>query len=128
MNILSFVGIGIIGAVLSVVIKQYKPEFAIYITLGAGMLILGSAVSLLSPAVSQIIEYMSFIENGSAYSEILLKSLAVCYITQIASDCCNDAGEGAIASKIELAGKCTLVILALPLFTSITDMIKNLMS
>ena len=45
MNIIAFVGAGIIGAVLSSVLKQYKPEFSIYITLITGMLMLGAAIS-----------------------------------------------------------------------------------
>ena len=47
---------------------------------------------------------------------ILLKTLGVCFLTQLSADSCRDAGEGALAAKVELAGKLFIVILALPLF------------
>ena len=57
MNIIAFVGAGIIGTVLSVVLKQYKPEFSMYITLITGMLMLGAAVSAVKPALDMISSY-----------------------------------------------------------------------
>ena len=56
-----------------------------------------------------------------------MKSLAVCYITQMASDSCADAGEKSIAAKIELAGKFAIVLLALPVFDRLTEVIKQLL-
>mgnify|MGYP000134919599 CR=1 FL=1 len=111
MNIIAFVGAGIIGAVLSSVLKQYKPEFSIYITLITGMLMLGAAVK---PVIETVSGYLETAVPDSSYADVLVKSLAVCYITQMASDSCSDAGEKSIASKIELAGKFAIVILALP--------------
>lgn len=128
MNIIAFVGAGIIGAVLSVVIKQYKPEFSIYISLIAGMLLLKGAVEAVSPALGSLSSLIGDAGVNAGYCEILIKSLAVCYITQIASESCSDAGEKSIGSKIEFAGKCAVVLIALPLFTELTELIKGLMS
>ena len=58
MNIIAFVGAGIIGAVLSSVLKQYKPEFSIYITLITGMLMLGAAVSAVKPVIETVSGYL----------------------------------------------------------------------
>ena len=62
------------------------------------------------------------------YARILLKALAVCYITQLAADCCRDAGESAIASKIELAGKAAIVAVSLPVFTELAELVTGLVS
>ena len=125
MNIIAFVGAGIIGAVLSSVLKQYKPEFSIYITLITGMLMLGAAVS--APVIETVSGYLETAVPDSSYADVLVKSLAVCYITQMASDSCSDAGEKSIASKIELAGKFAIVILALPVFSRLMEVIKQLL-
>ena len=127
MNIIAFVGAGIIGAVLSSVLKQYKPEFSIYITLITGMLMLGAAVSAVKPVIETVSGYLETAVPDSSYADVLVKSLAVCYITQMASDSCNDAGEKSIASKIELAGKFAIVILALPVFSRLMEVIKQLL-
>jgi stage III sporulation protein AD len=54
--------------------------------------------------------------------------LAVCYLTQLATDACKDAGETAIAGKLELAGKIAIVILSLPLFNSLVNLITGLIT
>lgn len=127
MNIIAFVGAGIIGTVLSVVLKQYKPEFSMYITLITGMLMLGAAVSAVKPALDMISSYMQIADPDSVYAEILIKTLAVCYLTQMASESCSDAGESSIAAKIGLAGKIAVVLIALPLFEKLMEVIKLLL-
>ena len=127
MNIIAFVGAGIIGTVLSVVLKQYKPEFSMYITLITGMLMLGAAVSAVKPALDMISSYMEIADPNSEYAEILIKTLAVCYLTQMAGESCSDAGETSIAAKIALAGKIAVVLIALPLFEKLMEVIKQLL-
>ena len=127
MNIIAFVGAGIIGAVLSVVLRQYKPEFSVYITLITGMLMLGAAVTAVKPVIETISGYLQIADPDSSYADVLVKSLAVCYITQMASDSCADAGEKSIAAKIELAGKFAIVLLALPVFDRLMEVIKQLL-
>ena len=127
MNIIAFVGAGIIGTVLSVVLKQYKPEFSMYITLITGMLMLGAAVSAVKPALDMISSYIEIADPDSEYAEILIKTLAVCYLTQMAGESCSDAGETSIAAKIALAGKIAVVLIALPLFEKLMEVIKQLL-
>lgn len=127
MNIIAFVGAGIIGAVLSVVLRQYKPEFSIYITLINGMLMLGAAVTAVKPVIETVSGYLQIADPDTSYADVLIKSLAVCYITQMASDSCADAGEKSIAAKIELAGKFAIVLLALPVFDRLMEVIKQLL-
>ena len=60
------------------------------------------------------------------YLTILFKALGICYITQFAGDICRDCGENTLAVQTELAGKIALMLLALPLFNSLADIISNL--
>ena len=58
----------------------------------------------------------------------MLKALGICYLTQIASQTCIDSGYGSMANKIELAGKLTIVLLALPMFTNLLETIEKLVN
>ena len=127
LNITAFIGAGIIGAVLSVVLKQYRPEFSVYISLVTGMIMLGALILTIAPIIESALDLSKLSENGFKYSELLLKCLAICYITQLASESCRDAGEGSIATKIDLAGKCAILLLSMPLFTELVEIIKGLM-
>lgn len=50
---------------------------------------------------------------------LILKTLAVAYITSFGSDICSDAGEKAIANGMETAGKMIMLSMALPMLTGI---------
>lgn len=127
MDITSLVGMGILSAVLCVIVRQYKPEMALGVSVACGVLIMGAAVTMLAPSVEVIGTLMASAGLDEGYAGVLLKALAVCYVTQLASDCCKDAGESAIASKIELAGKAAVAVISLPVFTSIAEMVTALL-
>ncbi len=111
---------------LCIIVRQYKPEMALGISTACGVLILIAVISMLSPSVEAIVELTDSAGLDEGYAAILLKALAVCYITQLSADCCRDAGENAIASKIELAGKAAIVVISLPVFASLAELVTNL--
>ena len=53
---------------------------------------------------------------------LLLKALGICLLTQLTADVCRDAGETALATHAEFAGKVALLLLILPLFVQIVDL------
>ena len=128
MNIIAIVAIGIIAALLSITIKQHKPEFGMYISLAAGVIILLAVVRHVTPVLDTIGELIDAVSLEAAYGAALLKALAICYITQIACDTCRDSGETAIAAKIEMAGKLAIILVSLPLFRAVVDIVTDLIN
>lgn len=126
MSVLSLVAVGVVGTVLCIILRQHKPEFSLFVSLLVGMLILGAVISALQPVFESLNTLTEAVSLSSVYGQVLLKSLAVCFITQMASESCRDAGESAIASKLEMAGKAAVVVLALPLFESLVSMVTSL--
>ena len=128
MDITAIAGLGILAAVLCMIVRQYKPEMALGLSTACGVLIMAAAVAMLSPSVSAIARLTEAAGLDDGYAQILLKALAVCYITQLSADCCRDAGEGAIASKVELAGKAAIVAVSLPVFASLAELVTELIN
>jgi stage III sporulation protein AD len=128
MNILSIAGIAVIAAAIAVLLRQYKQEYAMMLGLAAGVLILVMILSKVQPAFNEINKLMSGANVNIQYVSILIKSLGVCFVAQLASDACRDAGESAIASKVELAGKFSVLLIALPLFGQVADLVLKLMA
>lgn len=58
---------------------------------------------------------------------MIIKVLAVAYITDFTAQLCKDAGENSVGSKVELAGKITIFYIAMPILTSILGLIKQLL-
>lgn len=128
MDMVQIVGAGVVAAILSVVIKQYKPEYSMMISLAAGVLIIAVIALNAAPIFEQIGTILSSTDMPSEYIEILLKSLGICYLTQIACDTCKDAGESAIATKIEIAGKIGILMISLPLFQQVLTIVMALLN
>ena len=77
-------------------------------------------------AISHIRQLLVATKIPLEYIEILFKTLGICFLTQFASDVCKDAGETALSSKIETAGKVIILIISLPLFERITSIALEL--
>lgn len=128
MNIVIIASAALIAAVLSMVLKQYKPEYSLFISIAAGVLIFLSVIAVIEPIIGFIGELTERAGLEGVYGEVLIKSLAVCYITQLACDCCKDAGENAIAGKLQIAGKIAVLLIALPMFKSLTEIVAGLIN
>lgn len=83
-------------------------------------------------SISEIItELRAIAEQSSGTAEyfgILVRSAAVCLVSQIAEDMCRDSGEQALASQIDLAARAALILNALPLFSEVIGMINELLT
>ncbi len=128
MNIIVIVSTALIAAVLSLVLKQYKPEYSLFISIVTGIMIFLAVVAVIQPIIDYISQLISDAGLSGVYAEVLLKALAVCYLTQLACDCCKDAGESAIAGKLQLAGRVAIIIISMPMFKSITDIVTGLIN
>ncbi len=80
----------------------------------------------ISPIAETVRNIFSRAGADKEYLTILFKAMGICYITQFACDICKDSGENALASHAELAGKISLMLLALPLFDTLADLVDGL--
>lgn len=127
MDILMIAGFAMTAAILAVVLRKYHPEFAVLVGLAGGVLLLLYVIIRAQPAFTEISSLFERANVNTQYGVILLKSLGICFVAQLASDTCSDAGESAIASKIELAGKFAVLLVSLPLFEEIAKLAIGLM-
>jgi len=128
MELTSILGLGVVAVCIVVLLRQYRPEYALMISLVCSVLIFAAALSVLIPALDEIENMMEEANIDLSYVSILFKSLGLCLITQIASDSCRDAGETAIASRIEFSGRLSLVVVALPMFREVTGIALRFLS
>ncbi len=121
MEIFKILSICIITAVLAVVLKQQKGEYALMVALAGGTVVtLYILKGVLAP-----IEYINtkLLNNGinTEYFEVALKALGIGYVTGFIADICRDSGQASLAAKAELAGKCAIFIISVPLVAAVLD-------
>ncbi len=79
-------------------------------------------------SVIQMIERIAINANVDAvYVETILKIIGIAYIVEFASQVTKDAGQGSIASKIEMAGKIVILAMAVPILTVLIEMILKML-
>lgn len=125
---MTIAGVVVVAAFLAVILRQQRPEQALAVSLAAGLGILALVVSKALPVIGSLQELLEGASLPAEYGAILFKALGICLLTQLAADACRDAGEAALASKAELAGKLLLLTLALPLFEKIAQTAASLIS
>ncbi|NLL04527.1 MAG: stage III sporulation protein AD [Clostridiaceae bacterium] len=127
MDILQIIGLAIIATVIIAVIKGQRPEIAIQISIAAGIIVFAMILGKVTAVIELLNSYAQKVNIDTIYISTLLKIVGIAYIAEFGAEVCKDAGEGAIASKVELAGKVFIVVLAVPIITSLLDLIIRIM-
>lgn len=125
-KIVSIAGLCIISAILCKLFATEGKEYALYIKIAAAASIMSAVLIYISPIAETVRNIFSRAGADKEYLTILFKAMGICYITQFACDICKDSGENALASHAELAGKISLMLLALPLFDTLADLVDGL--
>ncbi|MBD5141110.1 MAG: stage III sporulation protein AD [Ruminococcus sp.] len=126
MKIVSIAGICITASVMCKLFSESGKEYALYIKLAAAAAVMSIIIIFVSPIAETIRNIYSRAGADEEYLTVLFKALGICYITQFACDICKDSGENALATQAELAGKISLMVIALPLFESLADIVARL--
>lgn len=126
-TIIQIVGLGLVGAVLALVLKQYKPELALPLSLVVGLIIFTFMLNKIIVIIQALEKLARQAEVDQIYLTTILKAIAIAYIAEFGAQICRDAGEKIIASKIEFAGKVMIMILGLPIMMAILESILQLL-
>ncbi len=127
MDIIKIVGIGLIALVIIILLKQYKPEFAIYISMLTGVLILILIMDKLTGIINLIQTIVNQSYINTEFIALLIKITGIAFLAEFAVSICKDAGEAAIASKIEIGSKIIIISMAIPILSSLLELILKLL-
>ncbi|MBC7345668.1 MAG: stage III sporulation protein AD, partial [Clostridia bacterium] len=115
MEIGRIVGIALLATMLIVLTRQFKSaETGVLIALGVGAAIFLFLVDKIVQVIDIVEELAARADINRFYLSTVLKVIGIAYITEFGAQICRDAGESAVASKVELAGKVLIMILAIP--------------
>lgn len=126
MEILQIVGFGLIATILIVLLKNQRPEMALQLGLAAGIVIFLLVVTKIKVVIDVLNDLASHAGVNSFYLTTVLKIVGIAYIAEFGAQVCRDAGEGAIATKVEFAAKILVMVLALPIIVAITESVIRL--
>lgn len=127
MDIYKIAVIGLVGATLSMLMKNYRPEFSLYVVIATVLIMFAMILYRLTTVLDFLESVYQQISYGRNFFTILLKVLAVAYIADFVGQVCKDAGESAIADKVELAGKVMIFYLAVPVMMTVLELVNRML-
>lgn len=127
MEILKIIGIGFLTLIITIILKEYKKEYAIYSVLIGGAIIVLYSMD----TIKLIIEFINELSRNSEYNDIfislLLKITGISILTEYAVSICKDVGENSIANKIDFGGKIIVISLSIPVISTTLETLTKLL-
>ena len=127
MEIVKIIGIALIALIIIILLKQYRQEFAIYVSLLTGVLILLLVVDELKGIIGLLQSLANKTSINSQFLTLLIKITGIAFLSEFAVSVCKDSGEGAIASKIEIGSKIIIISMSIPIISSLLEIILELL-
>lgn len=127
MEIIKIIGIALIALIIIIMLKQYRPEYAIFISILTGVLILFLVIDRLTGIINLIESIQSKFSINTQFIALLIKITGIAFLSEFAVSICKDSGEAAIASKIELGSKIIIISMSIPIISSLLEIILKIL-
>lgn len=119
-------GAALVCALAAFFLRGIKKEYEVPLTLAGSILLIAAALSMAEP----IVEYIRGLSEsapiaGEAFST-LMRVIGIAMLSRVAADICRDMGTPSVASSLELVARFEIMILSLPLVSSVLESIRLL--
>lgn len=119
--------LAVVSALCAAVVKKQLPDMALVLTIAGVTLILALAVTALRP----IREALDALADRAGFSPAVLgpviKTVGVALLTRVSAELCRDAKENGLAAAVEIAGGACALLVCLPLFEAVVQLILELL-
>lgn len=126
MEIVQIVGLGFVVTLLILIIRSQRPELAVQLSLTLATVIFLLVLGKISIVLDLFRDLAEKANISQTYLNTILKIIGIAYMTEFGAQVCRDAGEGAVAGKIEFAGKVLVMVMAIPIIALVLDTIVKL--
>lgn len=127
MEIIQIVGLGLLATILALIIKEQMPLFAFLLTTFTGIIIFMFLIGKIHTIIELLQNLTLHSSINPMYLKTILKIIGIAYIAEFGAQIVRDAGQEAIASKIELTGKILIMVMAIPIISVIVESVIQLM-
>lgn len=127
MDIFKIIGVGFISLIIAVILKEYRKEYVIYVSIVAGAIILAMCIDKLGEIISLLTSLGTKAGANSYFILLLVKITGIAILTEFAVSICKDASEAAIASKMDLGGKILIIGISVPIISKLLETFLQIM-
>ena len=128
MDIIKISLLGVCGVILGFLMKGTKPEYACFITVGIGLVIMGLAVGKIYYLFESLGKIQETLPVDTEYISTLVKMIGITYIAEFSSGICKDAGYGSLGSQIVIFGKLSVLAVSMPILLALLDTVQQFLA
>lgn len=128
MDVVRFVLIGTAGLFLCIMLKEVRPEYALYVSIATGICLLIGASDKVNYLMEMLGRMKSYLPMDTTYLNTLLKMIGITYVGQFGAGLCRDAGYSSIAGQIELISKLSILALSMPILMALLDTVHGFLA
>ncbi len=125
-TLLQAAAVCLVGCVLTQLLKKDMPALQLLLTVGIVLVLALPAVNAVESLLLLLEELSRFAGIGQEALHIVFKCAAMAAVVRIGGDICRDAGQSALATLMEITGAVAAMIVTMPLFRSVLEMILGL--
>ncbi len=123
MDMIQLVLVSMVAALLYIILKDIQPTFAFLILLLTSALIILVVIKQIQIILQLLQAIGERASIDATYIHTILKIIGIAYVTELGANITKDAGLASVASKLELAGKIFIILLAIPIITAVIDVV-----
>ncbi len=127
MDIIKIVGIAFVTLIIVIILRQYKPEFAVYASMLGGAIIILLSLGKLEGIINLLENLASKTAINGEFLAILIKITGIAFLTEFATSVCKDSGETAIANKVDLGGKIIIIAISIPIISQLLETVIKIL-
>ena len=117
--------IAVISSVLTLTLKKDRPEFSVIIAVTAGILIVFMILPAAESVAGFFLSMSEFAGIGSEHITLIIKACVIAMVSGVCASTCRDAGNSSLALKLEIAGRITIIMLAMPVINTLLNVILS---
>ena len=127
MEMVRIAGLSLTAVVLLLILRQEKPVMAVLLGIGYSLFVFFRLLEPLQAVVETLTRLTEQSGVKTFFMKNILKILGIAYLAEFAAVLCADAGEQAVAKKVEFAARVLIAVLALPVITAILETLTGLL-
>ena len=127
---LKLVGFGIVAVIFIITIGKYSDQtgvFSVILRIATVVIFMIFILGKLGGVLGIIRELSQKVQIDSADLNIIFKVIGIAYIAEFGYQLCKDAGEEAIGTKIQFAGKVMIFVISSPVILALVSLITELL-
>ena len=126
-SLYKIIGVALITCVATLVVKPVRSDFAVFISIVGGIIILFMLAGYLTDIFEVFNKIFNFTNINSSIYKIIFKIIGVRYLVEFTASLCSDTGNSSLGDKVLLGGKIIILVMALPIITSILEIVMELL-